>query len=307
VNGASIGPMPKQAQVIMEARYPMPKTAILLIDCPDRKGLVAAIANFLVQEYDANVLNADQHQDVELGLFFMRVEFTTDKAGCDAVHFHRAISPLAEQLRLHWQLHFVDAPENVAIFVSQYLHCLADLLYRHQTGEFRSQLSMIVSNHENAKALAEFYQVPFHYVPTHAGIRAQVEEQQLRLLEESNVDLVVLARYMQVLSPKFVATYPQRIINVHHSFLPAFTGAKPYHAAFARGVKLIGATSHYVTEILDDGPIIEQDVARVWQNDQLPGLIQKGRDLERMVLSRAVQWHLARRILCYANKTVIFA
>jgi len=285
----------------------MPKTAILLIDCPDRKGLVAAIANFLVHEYDANVLNADQHQDVELGLFFMRVEFTTEKADCDAAQFQRAFGPLAEQLRLNWRLHFAEAPENVAIFVSQYLHCLADLLYRHQSGEVRSQLSMIVSNHENARALAQFYQVPFHYLPTQAGMRELVEEQQMRLLAENNVDLVVLARYMQVLSPKFVAAYPQKIINVHHSFLPAFTGAKPYHAAFARGVKLIGATSHYVTEILDDGPIIEQDVARVSQNDQLPGLIQKGRDLERMVLSRAVQWHLARRILCYANKTVIFA
>ncbi len=285
----------------------MPKTAILLIDCPDRKGLVAAIANFLVHEYDANVLNADQHQDVELGLFFMRVEFSTEKADCDAAQFQRAFGPLAEQLRLNWSLHFAEAAENVAIFVSQYLHCLADLLYRHQNGEFHSQLSMIVSNHEKARSLAEFYQVPFHYRPTNAGIREQVEEQQMKLLAVNNVDLVVLARYMQVLSPKFVAAYPQKIINVHHSFLPAFTGAKPYHAAFARGVKLIGATSHYVTEILDDGPIIEQDVARVSQNDQLPGLIQKGRDLERMVLSRAVQWHLARRILCYANKTVIFA
>ncbi|HET9100276.1 MAG TPA: formyltetrahydrofolate deformylase, partial [Acidobacteriaceae bacterium] len=272
-----------------------------------RKGLVAAVANFLLQEYDANILNADQHQDPELGLFFMRVEFSTEKADCHAAQFQRAFGPIAEQLRMNWQLHFADSRENVAIFVSKYLHCLADLLYRHQNGEFRSHLSMIVSNHENAEALAEFYQVPFHYLPTHTGMREQVEEQQLKLLADNNVDLVVLARYMQVLSPKFVAAYPQKIINVHHSFLPAFTGAKPYHAAFARGVKLIGATSHYVTEVLDDGPIIEQDVARVSQNDQLPGLIQKGRDLERMVLSRAVQWHLARRILCYANKTVIFA
>jgi formyltetrahydrofolate deformylase len=285
----------------------MSKTAILLIDCPDRKGLVAAIANFLVQEYDANVLNADQHQDVELGLFFMRVEFTTDKAGCDAAQFRSVFSPLAEQLRLNWQLHFVETPENVAIFVSQYLHCLADLLYRHQSGEFRCKLAAIVSNHEKARALADFYGVPFHYLPVGNETRGEVEAQQMALLEHEAIDLVVLARYMQILSPKFVESFPQRIINVHHSFLPAFTGAKPYHAAFARGVKLIGATSHYVTEILDDGPIIEQDVTRVSQNDPLPGLIQKGRDLERMVLSRAVEWHLARRILCYANKTVIFA
>jgi formyltetrahydrofolate deformylase len=299
--------MRKQAQAIMETMSSMSKTAILLIDCPDRKGLVAAIANFLVREYDANILNADQHQDVELGLFFMRVEFTTDKAGCDEAQFRAVFSPLAEEFRMNWQLHFVEAQEKVAIFVSQYLHCLADLLHRHQTGEFRCKLSLIVSNHEKARALAEFYEVPFHCLPVRAETRAEVEAEQLALLAEHGVDLVVLARYMQVLSPKFVEAYPQRIVNVHHSFLPAFTGAKPYHAAFARGVKLIGATSHYVTEILDDGPIIEQDVARVSQNDQLPGLVQKGRDLERMVLSRAVQWHLARRILCYANKTVIFA
>ncbi len=285
----------------------MSKTAILLIDCPDRKGLVAAIANFLVREYDANILNADQHQDAELGLFFMRVEFTTDNAACDAAQFRRVIAPLAEQLSLNWQLHFAEAPENVAIFVSHYLHCLADLLHRHQTDEFHCKFSLIISNHEKARKLADFYEVPFHFLPVNAETKARVEEEQLALLSASKVDLVILARYMQVMSPKFVQAYPQRIINVHHSFLPAFTGAKPYHAAFARGVKLIGATSHYVTEILDDGPIIEQDVARVSQNDQMLGLIQKGRDLERLVLSRAVQWHLARRILCYANKTVIFA
>jgi len=285
----------------------MSKTAILLIDCPDGKGLVAAIANFLVQEYDANILNADQHQDVELGLFFMRVEFTTDTLNCDATQFRSVFTPLADRFQMNWQLHFVEAPENVAILVSQYLHCVADLLHRHQTGEFRCKLSLIVSNHEKARALADFYEVPFHYLPVRSENRTSVEEQQLALLAEKGIDLVVLARYMQVLSPKFIGTYPQRIINVHHSFLPAFTGAKPYHAAFSRGVKLIGATSHYVTEVLDDGPIIEQDVARVSQNDRLPSLIQKGRDLERLVLSRAVQWHLARRILCYANKTVIFA
>ena len=285
----------------------MEKNAILLIDCPDRKGLVAAIANFLVQEYDANVLNADQHQDVELGLFFMRVEFSTEKAECDEAQFARVFGPIAEQLRLNWRLHFAEAPENVAIFVSQYLHCLADLLHRHQTGEFHCNLSLIVSNHQDARPLADFHKVPFHYLPLTKNTRARVEEQQLALLSENKIDVVILARYMQIVSPEFVGAYPQRIINVHHSFLPAFSGAKPYHAAFARGVKLIGATSHYVTAVLDDGPIIEQDVARVSQSDQIAGLIQKGRDLERLVLSRAVRWHLEHRILCYANKTVIFA
>lgn len=284
----------------------MSKTAVLLIDCPDHKGLVAAIANFLVREYDANILNADQHQDVELGFFFMRVEFATDNVHCDAAQFRTVFTPLAEKFRLNWQLHFAEVPEKVAMYVSHYLHCLADLLHRHQTGEFQCEFSLIISNHEKARALADFYQIPFHFFPICADTKAQVEERQLELLAANKIDLVVLARYMQIMTARFVQVYPQRIINVHHSFLPAFTGAKPQQAAFARGVKLIGATSHYVTETLDDGPIIEQDVARVSQNDQLSGLIQKGRDLERLVLSRAVQWHLARRILCYANKTVIF-
>ncbi|MEO6910068.1 MAG: formyltetrahydrofolate deformylase [Edaphobacter sp.] len=285
----------------------MLKTAVLLIDCPDRKGLVASIANFLVQFCDANILNADQHQDVELGLFFMRIEFAMDDAHCDQAHFHAAFAPLAEQFKMNWSLTFATPPQNVAIFVSRYLHCVADLLHRHQTGELTCNLSLIVSNHEEARALAGFYKIPFHYLPVTSATRTQVEDQQLALLSANSIDVVVLARYMQVLSPQFVRSYPQHIINVHHSFLPAFTGARPYHAAFARGVKLIGATSHYVTEALDEGPIIEQDVTRISQNDQLPDLIQKGRDLERLVLSRAVRWHLSHRILSYANKTVIFA
>ena len=285
----------------------MPKTAVLLIDCPDRKGIVAAIANFLVREYDANVLNADQHQDVELGLFFMRVEFATDNQTCQEEQFRQVFAPLAAEFHMNWRLIFSTPPANVAIFVSHYLHCLADLLDRHQIGELNCNLSLIISNHESARSLANFHRVPFHFVPVDGANKAAPEKQQLRLLAEHKIDLIVLARYMQVLSPDFVSVYPRHIINVHHSFLPAFTGAKPYHAAFARGVKLIGATSHYVTEALDEGPIIEQDVTRISQNDQLPDLIQKGRDLERLVLSRAVRWHLGHRILSYANKTVIFA
>lgn len=285
----------------------MPRTAILLIDCPDRKGIVVSIVNFLVQNYDINILNADQHQDVELGLFFMRVEFSTEAAGFDGPTFRAAFGPLAEEFRMNWRVEFTDASRNVAIFVSQYLHCLSDLLHRHQAGEFHCNVAFIASNHENARPLAEFYNIPFHYLPVTSENKSQVEAQQLNLLREHDVDLIVLARYMQILSPSFVDAYPRRIINVHHSFLPAFSGARPYHAAFARGVKLIGATSHYVTEVLDEGPIIEQEVVRVTQNDQLPSLIQKGRDLERMVLSRAVQWDLDHRILSYANKTVIFA
>ncbi len=285
----------------------MQKTAVLLIDCPDRKGIVAAIANFLVQNYDANILNADQHQDVELGLFFMRIEFATETPGCDEAQFRATFAPIADQYKMNWSLHFMEAPQNVAIFVSHYLHCLADLLYRHKAGELNCNISMIVSNHHEARSLAEFHKIPFYFLPVEAGNRAQMEQQQFQLLAAASVDVVVLARYMQIVSPEFVRAYPERIINVHHSFLPAFTGAKPYHAAFARGVKLIGATSHYVTAELDEGPIIEQDVMRVSQSDQLHSLIEKGRDLERLVLSRAVRWHLGHRILCYANKTVIFA
>ena len=281
--------------------------AVLLIDCPDRKGLVVGILNFLVSHYDVNILNAGQHQDLELALFFMRVEFSTDAPDFDASHFAEAFAPLAAELALNWRIEFPARPKRVALFVSQYLHCLADLLDRHQLGEFQGTLAMIVSNHESARRLAEFHGIPFHYLPTTKEARPAVERQQLALLAEDRIDLVVLARYMQILSADFVDAFPRRIINVHHSFLPAFTGAKPYHAAFARGVKLIGATSHYVTAELDEGPIIEQDVTRVSQNDGLPSLIQKGRDLERLVLSRAVQWHLDHRVLSYANKTVIFA
>ena len=288
----------------------MATTATLLIDCPDRKGLVFAIVDFLVRHYDVNILHADQHQDTEQSLFFMRVEFSTDTPNFTQASFQETFAPIAQQFAMNWRIEFADVKQNVAIFVSQYLHCLADLLHRHQTGEFPANLALIVSNHESARPLAEFYGIPFHYTPITpktATTRPEVEAEQLALLATHNIDLVILARYMQILSPTFVEAYPRRIINVHHSFLPAFTGARPYHAAFARGVKLIGATSHYVTEALDEGPIIEQDVARISQNDQLPSLIQKGRDLERMVLSRAVQWHLDHRILSYANKTVIFA
>lgn len=286
---------------------PDSKTATLLIDCPDRKGLVAAIMNFLVQQYDVNILHADQHQDVELGLFFMRVEFATEVENFNQHSFHLAFEPIAQQFHMNWRIEFAGQVQNVALFVSQYPHCLVDLLHRHRAGEFHCNLSLIVSNHEDTRSLAEFHGVPFHHTPVTRETKADVEARQLALLAEHSIDLVILARYMQVLSPEFVAAYPRRIINVHHSFLPAFTGARPYHAAFARGVKLIGATSHYVTETLDEGPIIEQDVTRISQNDQLPSLVQKGRDLERMVLSRAVQWHLDHRILTYANKTVIFA
>ena len=288
------------------------------MDCPDRKGLVARVSG-LLYEHGANILHADQHQDHEQGLFFMRIEWALnggspgdqsaaggDSNPFDLAAFKKAFAPLADELDMRWKLSASGEKPRVALFCSQYLHCMADLLHRWRTGELRCEIPVIVSNHRDVEGLAAFYGIRFEHIPVTAAGRAEGEARQIALLAEQKVDLVVLARYMQVLSPDFVAHYPAAIINVHHSFLPAFTGARPYHAAHARGVKLIGATSHYVTEVLDDGPIIEQDVARISHRDQVEDLVARGRDLERLVLSRAVRWHLDRRILCYGNKTVVF-
>ncbi len=281
----------------------MGNTAVLLIDCPDRKGLVAAVSN-LLYHHGANITHADQHQDHEAGLFFMRVEWMLE--GFDLEAFRAAFVRLAVELAMNWRLETSARCPRMAIFVSQYLHCLVDLLHRHQMGELPCTIPVIVSNHREGEALANFYGIAFRHVPVQKESKVAAEAEQLRILAEEGIDLVVLARYMQILSADFVNRYPSRIINVHHSFLPAFIGARPYHAAFERGVKLIGASSHYVTAALDDGPIIEQDVARISHRDQVEDLIQKGRDLERVVLSRAVKWHLEHRILRYGNKTVIF-
>jgi formyltetrahydrofolate deformylase len=306
----------------------MKDSAVLLIDCPDQKGLVARVSSLLYR-HGANILHADQHQDHELGLFFMRVEWALNghsesqpspadgssksETGAaasstpfDLEAFKAAFAPLAAELDMRWKLTSGDRRPRMALFCSQYLHCMADLLYRWRAGELECEIPLIVSNHREVETLAAFYSVPFEHIPVTTATRAEAEARQLELLSRHGIELVVLARYMQVLSPSFVALFPAAIINVHHSFLPAFTGAKPYHAAHARGVKLIGATSHYVTELLDDGPIIEQDVARISHRDQVEDLVARGRDLERIVLSRAVRWHLDRRILCYGNKTVVF-
>ena len=280
-------------------------TAILLIDCPDRKGLVAAIADFLYS-HNANIVHADQHRDSASGQFLMRVEWDLSDFSLDIAQFPSAFAPIADRLNMRWRLALSETRPKLAIFVSQYDHCLADLLYRHHSGELQCDIPVIISNHEQGRQLAEFYNIPFLYLPVTKETKAEVEQRQLVLLREHNIDLVVLARYMQILSPDFVAQFPERIINVHHSFLPAFSGARPYHRAFERGVKIIGATSHFVTAELDEGPIIEQDVQRVSHRDQLEDLIAKGRDLEKAVLSRAVRWYVEHRILLYNNKTVIF-
>ena len=281
----------------------MPDSAVLLIDCPDRKGLVAAVASLLYQ-YGANITHADQHQDHDAGLFFMRVEWTLN--GFSLKRFKAEFRKKAEELGMRWRLHSsTDAP-RVAILTSRYLHCLADILHRYQAKELHCEIPLIIGNHPDGEALAHFYGVDFRHIPVLPEAKQEAEEEQLRLLREAKIDVVVLARYMQILSPEFVKEFPSRIINVHHSFLPAFIGARPYHAAFQRGVKLIGATSHYVTEVLDDGPIIEQDVVRINHRDTVEDLIQKGRDLEKVVLSRAVRWHVENRVLLYGNRTVVF-
>jgi formyltetrahydrofolate deformylase len=249
-------------------------------------------------------MHADQHQDHEAGLFFMRIEWPLSEFDMD--RFQHEFQALAADLEMRWKLVSMAEQPRAAVFVSQHLHCLMDILHRQQIGELRCSVPIVISNHPEGEALARFYGVEFHHIPTGTASKKQAEQAQLQLLKDKSIDLIVLARYMQILSPEFVRLYPERIINVHHSFLPAFIGARPYHAAFNRGVKLIGATSHYVTEDLDDGPIIDQDVARISHRDQVRDLIQKGRDLERVVLSRAVNWHLEYRVLCYGNKTIVF-
>jgi formyltetrahydrofolate deformylase len=281
------------------------KTGIVLIDCPDRKGIVAVVSDFLFR-HNANILHADQHQDADLGLFLTRIEWDLSGFDLDAKGFARKFAPIAKRFEMHWRLEFSEVKPRLAILVSHYDHCLTDLLYRRESGELHCEIPLVISNHPDAQRLAKFHRVPFHHIPTGSVRKQAVERKQLALLREHGIGLVVLARYMQILSPQFVRQYPQRMINVHHSFLPAFSGARPYHRAFERGVKLIGATSHYVTDKLDEGPIIEQDVVRVSHRDQLADLIQKGRDIEKAVLSRAVRWHIERRILVYAKKTVVF-
>ena len=283
----------------------MRHTAILLISCPDQKGLVAAIADFLLL-HDANILHADQHQDAELKLFLMRVEWDLAGFTLDLADFAAAFRPIAERFGMTWRLAESSRKPRLAIFVSKFDHCLADLFYRYQSGELRCELPIVISNHDDTRWLADAYRVPFQHVAVTRDNKTDAEKMQMAILRDLKIDFIVLARYMQVLSAEFIRHFPNRIINIHHSFLPAFHGAKPYHRAFERGVKLIGATAHYVTETLDDGPIIEQDVARISHRDSLDDLITKGADLEKVVLSRAVKWHLDNRVLVYANKTVVF-
>jgi len=283
----------------------MKNSAVLLISCPDRKGIVATISDF-VFNHNGNILHADEHADEGSNLFLMRVEFDPTEFDIDLADFSRHFAPIADRFEMQWRLARSNYRPKMIVLVSKYDHCLVDLLYRHKSGELACEIPLIISNHADNQPIADFYGIPYITVPVPKDNKRPAEEKILGLIQQHNPDFMVLARYMQILSNEFVNRYPQRIINIHHSFLPAFVGGKPYHQAFTRGVKLIGATSHYVTEVLDDGPIIEQDVVRISHRDSLDDLLQKGRDLEKVVLSRAVRWHIDNRVLLYGNKTVVF-
>ncbi len=283
----------------------MKDTAVLLVQCPTRNGLNATIAEFLYR-YDGNILHFEQHQAGESRYFLARVEWELAGFRLDMKDFDGAFGPIAHKLGMNWCIALGNHRPRAAVFVSKYDHCLVDLFYRQRIGELACDFPLVISNHPDTRGHADFYGVPFHLVSVTKDNKPHAEARQLELLAENKIDLVVLARYMQVLSSDFITQCPIPIINIHHSFLPAFIGAKPYHQAYERGVKLIGATAHYVTEILDEGPIIEQNIARISHRDTIEDLVEKGRDLEKMVLSRAVRWHIENRILLYNNKTIIF-
>ncbi len=281
------------------------ETVRLLISCPDARGIIAAVANF-VALHGGNILDADQHTDADRGEFFMRIEIDPAGFGLTAQSFAGAWQPLADRFSMQWRVHWSDRRKRVVILVSKQDHCLQDLLWRWKTGELQVEVSAVVSNHADLQSQVEGMGIAFHHVPFDANCRAPAETKMHRIIESSDADFLVLARYMQILSSEFVAALPERIINIHHSFLPAFAGRKPYHQAFERGVKIIGATSHYVTDVLDEGPIIAQSTLSVDHRDSIDDLIRKGRDLERSVLAEAVRLHIQDRILVNRNKTIVF-
>jgi formyltetrahydrofolate deformylase len=281
------------------------QTATLLVCCPDRKGLVAALAQVLYG-HGANILDSDQHTDPVAGQFFQRIKFDLSELHTDRRSLETAISEVAQRFSMNWRIADGRSRSRTAIFVSKYDHCLYDLLLRQRAGELSTDIPLIISNHPDLEPVAKQFDVPFRHLPITKGAKRAQEEDALALLQAERIELVVLARYMQILTDDFLKAYSGQVINIHHSFLPAFMGSKPYHRAFERGVKLIGATAHYATADLDEGPIIEQDVVRCSHRDSVQDLVRKGRDLEKVVLARAVRWHLDDRILVYDNKTVVF-
>ena len=284
-----------------------PISAILLIHCPDQIGLVAAVTDF-IQKNSGNILQLDQHVDGRQNVFFMRLEW--DLTGFaipreKIADFFKVL--IGDKYGMTWELHFSDVRPRMAIFVSKLSHCLYDILARWHAAEWPVEIPLIISNHPDLQPVAERFGIDFHHIPISKETKAVQEAKELALLTEYEIDFVVLARYMQILSADFITHYPHRIINIHHSFLPAFAGARPYHSAYKRGVKIIGATSHYVTAVLDAGPIIEQDVVRVSHRHTIEDMVRKGRDLEKVVLSRAIHHHLRQRVLVYGNRTLVFS
>jgi formyltetrahydrofolate deformylase len=279
--------------------------ANLLVSCADRKGIVASLAQVLYG-HGANILDADQHTDPVASMFFQRIRFDLSTLTTDRVALEHGIREVAGRFGMDWRLSYGHQIKRVAIFVSKYDHCLYDLLVRHRAGELPCEMALVVSNHPDLEPVARHFGVRFEHVPKTAATKPAAEAREQALLAEERIDLIVLARYMQILSPELVARWPSRIINIHHSFLPAFIGASPHRQAYERGVKLIGATAHYVTDRLDEGPIIDQEVVRCSHRDSVDDLVRKGRDLEETVLGAAVRWHLEDRILVYAGKTVVF-
>jgi formyltetrahydrofolate deformylase len=286
-----------------------PTTATLLVSCNDRPGLVAALSQ-LLYALGLNILDADQHTDSVAGKFFQRISFDLSvrdgEALIDSATLEGAVREVAERTEMDWDLRADSSPQKIAIFVSKTDHCLYDLLLRHRSGELACEIPLIISNHPDLAPIAEQFDIEYRLFPITKATKSEQESREIELLREFEIDLVVMARYMQILSEQMIQAFPMRIINIHHSFLPAFQGSRPYHQAYGRGVKLIGATAHYATLDLDEGPIIEQDVVRVSHRDTPLNLMRKGRDVERTVLSRAVAWHLNDRVLIYDNKTVVF-
>ena len=279
----------------------------ILIHCEDQKAIIASVTNYIAA-IEGNIIYLDQHVDANENVFFMRLEceFSTQNWDLELIKKDFQTN-LADKFNMSWEIYTQEYKPRMALFISKYDHCLYDILGRYSAGELPLEIPLIISNHEDLKGVAERFGIPFHHIPFNKNIKEEGEKQQIALLKEYNINFIVLARYMQIITPKLIELYKNKIINIHHSFLPAFPGAKPYHSAFARGVKIIGATSHYVTEELDEGPIIEQDITRVSHSHSIEDFIVKGRDLERSVLARAIKLHAERKTMVYNNKTVIFS
>ena len=280
---------------------------VILIHCRDQKGIIASVTNYIAS-IEGNIIYLDQHVDGDQDVFFMRLECEFSNNSFMISTFKTDFQDkLANHFQMSWEIYTIENKPKMAIFISKYDHCLYDILGRYSTGELNVEIPVIISNHNDLSSVAERFSIPFHYIPFTKENKEAGEKAQIAILEQYKIDFIVLARYMQIITPNLIALYKNKIINIHHSFLPAFPGAKPYHSAFNRGVKIIGATSHYVTEELDEGPIIEQDITRVTHSHSIEDFIMNGKDLERMVLARAIKSHAERKTMVYNNKTVVFA